>query len=74
MNGLQLFENHITKRDFSGSEADEYAQLLQTIHLHLGDDVFPLLEKAETEGKKLELKQDDNELMDSVVIADVYLV
>ena len=52
--GIELYEE-IAQRDYSGNDADQYAQLLQTLFSHLRSDLFPLLEKAEQEGKKLAL-------------------
>lgn len=55
MIGEQLFESK-TKRDFTGSEEDEYAQDLMTIFSHIGTDLFPLLEEAEKTQKKVRIK------------------
>lgn len=52
--GFELYKQ-LSKRDYSGSEADEYAQLIGTLFSHLRADLFPLLERAEKEGKKLAL-------------------
>ncbi|TNJ41356.1 hypothetical protein KFZ70_04190 [Tamlana fucoidanivorans] len=51
--GEQLFFKHTRKRDFLGNAHDVYAQLLETLMVHLGDDLFPLLEEAELLGKQL---------------------
>lgn len=56
MNGQQLFENYRKDRDYSGSPSDQYAQLLQTVFHHIGTDIFNLLEKAEAEGKRIDVK------------------
>lgn len=34
-------------------EKREYARELQAAYNHIGEDLFPLLEKAEIEGKKI---------------------
>jgi hypothetical protein len=69
MTGKQLFEK-LTVRDFSGSEQDLYAQLLMTIFSHIGDDIFDLLEDAESQNKKLDI----NDHLDEITTTDVYLV
>lgn len=38
-------------RDYSPN--DEYSKLLAFLHLNMGEDLFPILEKAEVLGKKL---------------------
>jgi len=53
MNGKELYLKYVSQRDYSGSEADKYAQLLQTVFYQIDADIFPLLEKAENEEKKL---------------------
>lgn len=67
MTGKQLF-NKLTHRDFSGSAADEYASDLMGIFAGIGDDIFPLLEQAETEGKSLSVAGDDDEIMVSSIV------
>lgn len=69
MTGKQLFVK-LTVRDFSGSEQDLYAQLLMTIFSHIGDDIFDLLEDAESQNKKLDI----NDHLDEITTTDVYLV
>lgn len=70
MTGQQIFETK-TKRDYTGSEADEYAQLLMSIFMHIGDDLYPLLEKAENEGKQVDLIDVEK---DEIIISDLILV
>lgn len=58
MNGKQIFENYRNKRGYTGSEIDNYSQLLETIHLHLlanntENDFYIILENAEKQGKKI---------------------
>ena len=62
MNGNELYKNYTSKRDFSGSVADEYAQLLETIIGQIDDSIFKLLEKAEKLGKKLSIKEDSDDV------------
>lgn len=45
----------MTQRDYSGSSSDRYAQFLQTLFANLQEGLFPILEKAEKEGKILSL-------------------
>lgn len=63
MSGEELY-NKLSKRDYSGSDADQYAQLLQTLHLHLTlnkeeEDFYNMLLQAEKEGKKLAIIDDE---------------
>ena len=62
MTGIELYEKYTSKRDFSGSVQDEYAQLLHTIRLQIDKAIFKLLEKAESLGKKLSVKEDSSDL------------
>lgn len=60
MSGKELFKK-LSVRDYSGSDADQYAQWLQTIHFHLKmsgqeDELFKLLETAERENKQITAK------------------
>lgn len=76
MTGKELFKKY-TDRDFSGSEADVYAQTLLTIFAHVHDDIFPLLEKAEKENKKLDIKsfpENEQMLHDELVKEDIIFV
>lgn len=57
LNGQELFKTLTQKRDHSGSAADEYAQLLFTMYMNVGDALYPLLEQAEQQNKKLYLKE-----------------
>lgn len=74
MNGEELY-NKLSERDYSGSEADEYAQLLRTIHHHLSGSgelsaFYKALEQAEAEGKKIDLvEQDVDEILFSNLVA-----
>jgi len=70
MNGENLYNQYTSKRDYSGSKADEYAQLLETIRFHIGTAVYSLLETAEADNKQLSLK-DEGVLVDEYSIDDV---
>lgn len=61
MDGKDLYIKHTSKRDYSGSSDDEYAQLLFTIFLHLKEAIYPLLEKAQALDKKLKIKESLND-------------
>jgi hypothetical protein len=73
MTGEQLFTVK-TKRDYSGSEIDNYAQTLMTIYSNIGGLIFPLLLQAEKENKKLDVKTFGDYLVDEITQADVILV
>ena len=65
MSGKELF-NQLSKRDYSGSDADMYAQLLKTLHHHLtlsGEEkqFFELLELANDQDKKITVSDPDSE-------------
>lgn len=75
MTGIDLFKKYTSFRDYSGSEADQYAQLLMTLSVNIGDDLFPLLEKAEESGKKLTIVENDEEsIVGEITIDDVVMV
>lgn len=77
MTGKELFDHYTSKRDYTGSKTDEYAQLLATIMFHIGTDIFDLLEKAESEGKKLEvldLTENGKTLRDEIQVKDIIFV
>lgn len=77
MTGKELFKSYTSKRDYTGSKSDEYAQLLVTIMFHIGNEIFDLLEKAESEGKKLEvldLTENGKILRDEIQLTDIVFV
>lgn len=77
MTGKELFIKYTSKRDYTGSKADEYAQLLQTIFFHIGNELSDLLEKAEIKAKKLkvlDLTENGKILRDEIQIADIVFV
>ncbi len=60
MTGQELFELYISKRDYSGSEEDRYVETLRTIWSNIFYKLYPLLEDAEAQGKKLDIKTVDH--------------
>lgn len=77
MTGKELFIKYTSKRDYTGSKADEYAQLLQTIFSHINEGIYPLIEKAEKKSKKLQvldLTEYGLILRDEIQIADIVFV
>lgn len=76
MKGNELYHKYTSKRDYTGSEADEYAQLLETIRFHIGNKIFDLLEIAEKEGKRLkvlDLTENGIILRDEIQLSDIIL-
>ena len=77
MIGNELFKDYTSKRDYTGSKADVYAQLLQTIMFHIGDEIYSLLELAEKEGKKLkvlDITENGKILSDEIQLTDIVLI
>ncbi|HXH99223.1 MAG TPA: hypothetical protein VNI52_03065 [Sphingobacteriaceae bacterium] len=77
MTGKKLFEHYTSKRDYSGSDVDRYADLLMTIWSNIFDKTYALLEKAEVEGKKLSIKplpESKMILQDELTVNDIVLV
>ena len=66
MKGEDLYKSLIAKRDYSGSKADQYAQLLKTIHQHIGERLYRFLEKAEKEDKKLKITYPEGVMVDEI--------
>jgi hypothetical protein len=75
MKGEELYRRY-SYRDYSGSDEDTYAQLLQTIFAHVGTDLFDLLERADVLNKKLSIIQPENSnmLRDEITVDDVELI
>lgn len=73
MNGKDLYTNFVSKRDNSGSAADEYAQLLMTIMRNIGTLIYPLLEQANAENKKLSIKSNSVEF-DELTTSDITFI
>lgn len=57
MKGIDLFEKIL-------SEGGEYAQTVQTAFSVIGNDLFTMLEKADREGKKIEISESENDTTD----------
>lgn len=77
MTGNELFHEYTSKRDYTGSEADEYAQLLETIWFHIRNKIFDLLELAEKEGKRLkvlDLTENGKIYRDEIYTTDIIFV
>lgn len=77
MNGEELFLK-LSKRDFSGSDADEYAQLLETMFswAAVSDDLdlfYKKLEEAEKAGKRLTFKEPKDILYSGIAVEDFIL-
>lgn len=54
LNGDQLFQFYtMVEKDM------EYRSTLQTAYMQLGGDLFPLLEKCEREGKRIDIQEDE---------------
>ena len=73
MDGKELF-NQLSVRDYSDSEADQYAQTLQTMFFHctMSDEIqkfYNLLEQAESENKKLVISDDQEDEYDFASIS-----
>lgn len=77
MDGQKLFDkytSHFTDPDLN-SVKREYARLLLTIRMGIGDDIYILLEEAEKKKKKLGLTPEPTEyLRDEITIEDVIFI
>lgn len=76
MKGEILYKK-LSKRDYSGSVLDKYAQLLQTILFNIvGNNekkmFFDLLEKANLENKRIEIKE-ESVYNEEIFIEDLFL-
>jgi len=68
LTGKELFEKYTKARD-------EYASTLLTIRMNIGDDIYHMLEKAEIEGKRLQINEDNlPDLWENFVKEDVIFV
>lgn len=74
MSGVELYNNYLDKRDFSGSPEDQYAQLLVTIYFNIYNEIFHLLEKAEAENKRLSLDEKGDLELSEYTVEDIILV
>lgn len=69
MTGKDLFDKYTIENN------EEYSQTLMTIFSNIGEEVYPLLERAESENKKLSIGESNfPELWDSFEVSDVILV
>ncbi|REC50816.1 hypothetical protein DRF62_18660 [Chryseobacterium piscium] len=64
MEGERIYKK-LSKRDHTGSNSDKYAQLLQTIFLHLSGNneikmFYELLDRAQKQNKLLSIDDPDN--------------
>lgn len=68
MTGKQLFEKYTEPRD-------DYARLLLTLRLNLGDQLHRLLEQAEKAGKRLGVTPEpDDHMREEYTLDDVIFV
>ncbi|MBD0833368.1 hypothetical protein [Aestuariibaculum sediminum] len=75
MNGKQLYNFYISKRNFTGGTEDTYAQYLTTLYFHVSYQLFPLLEKADELSKKLHIiEHDDDFYHDSYSTNDILFI
>lgn len=74
MTGLELYNKYTSKRDYSNSSADTYAQELLTMFSEIGEAIFPLLEEAEKEGKRLSLVENQEPPHDQYTTDNIILV
>ena len=77
MTGEEIFKYYLKKRNFTGEPHDQYAQLLQTIFGNIFEEIYPLLQEAERQGKRLairEVPKDQMFLMDEICVSDVIFV
>ena len=74
MKGIDLYKK-LSIRDYTNSEKDQYAQLLQTLFYHLKEELFPLLEEAHLKGKQLSVtnQKDKTIYIDNQSVKDVIL-
>ncbi|TDX84058.1 hypothetical protein [Epilithonimonas xixisoli] len=77
MIGNELFQK-LSHRDYSGSDLDNYAQLLSTIFFHLSnsneiENFFSLLVKANSENKMIAIHDPEN-IKDEYFYSDLILV
>ncbi|WP_313600613.1 hypothetical protein [Epilithonimonas vandammei] len=77
MGGEQLYLK-LSKRDYSGSDSDNYAQLLQTIFFHLAGSneelkFYELLEVSKNENKKIAINDPENN-KDEYFYSDLILI
>jgi len=81
MTGQELYHKYISLRDCTGSKDDEYAQFLGTLFSNIRDDLYPLLEKAEKQSKRLALSDEfmgiylsPDICIDEINVSDIVIV
>lgn len=67
LKGREIFERY-------REEGGDYARTLGMILLNIGDDLFPLLEAAEKEGKRIKINIPDDQLWDELTAEDLVMV
>lgn len=78
--GAEIFEAYQKQRDFSGSEIDSYAQDLTTFLFHAqmqgkANVFYELLEKAESENKKIAFIEPTKEILyDDYPVEELILI
>lgn len=73
MTGKELFNKYANPVGKSGVDK-VYAGLLLTLAYNIGgDELFPLLEKAEQEGKRLAITP-ESRTRDELTVSDVYFI
>lgn len=77
MTGNELFQK-LSQRDYSGSDSDNYAQLLSTIFFHLSnsteiENFYSLLTIANNENKMIAIHDPEN-IKDEYFYSDLILV
>jgi hypothetical protein len=77
MSGKNLYSELTSKRDYSGSKADEYAQLLDTIYNQIGKAIYPLLENAVGKNKSIAVANQFNladVLVDEITVESIIFI
>lgn len=79
MTGEEIYNNLISKRDYSGSEADEYAQLLSSIYIELClsgelEQFLILLQDAHAKGLKIAVKAPPGDLVGTEITFDDLII
>lgn len=59
MSGKEIYKKIVKERS-------EYSQLIGTLFIYLGEELYTLLEKAQKENKKIKVKKDNSEFWDSI--------
>ncbi|MDM1550646.1 hypothetical protein [Empedobacter falsenii] len=67
----KVLEKYIKQRDYSGSVQDAYASLVYSCMISIGKPFEKLLEQAEKENKKIQLK---DELVDEITLDNIEII